>query len=316
MGNTADSIPYVANGVVYVGNQDNLLHAVHATTGKQIWKSPAGDVHPAPELVGGMLFAVADGGQFSAIRPATGKVAWQLASRVVPGPVRNWASAGSSVFLAPSLDTPLHAYDAATGSVLQSFGSAGQFWTGAYGTVNGVLYALEDLGALHAYSISSGAGLWDASLTAGSLQNVRLIIDGGSIYFTTDDGILYSVSTANGKQNWSYQTSGIDVSEPAAANGMVYIIDMDGTLHAINAASGKQAWSHTAESGGDVGAAVANGTLYYSAGQSVQAVDAKTGSAIWSYTPPTSVEFFTTPAVGNGLVFIGANDDNLYAIRA
>jgi outer membrane protein assembly factor BamB len=210
----------------------------------------------------------------------------------------------------------LHAYDAATGSVRQSFGSAGQFWDGAYGTANGVLYALEGLGALHAYSITSGAGLWDASLTAGSLLIVRLVIDGGSIYLTTDDGTLYSVNAANGKQNWSYPTSGTDVSEPVAASGMVYIIDMDGTLHAISAASGRQAWSHSAESGGDAGVAAANGMLYFSAGQSVQAVDARTGAALWSYSPPASTEFFTTPAVGNGLVFIGANDENLYAIRA
>jgi outer membrane protein assembly factor BamB len=315
MGDIADSVPYAANGVVYVGNQDNFLHAINAKTGKQLWKTHVGDVHPAPELVGGMLCSVADGGQFSVLRPAAGTVAWQLSSRVVPQPVRNWASAGDSVFLAPSLQTPLHAYDAATGSVRQSFGSPGQFWAGAFGAANGVLYALEELGALHAYSISSGADLWDATLDAGSLQIVRLIIDGGSIYLTTDDGILYSVSAANGKQNWSFPTGGVDVSEPAVADGMVYIIDMDGTLHAINAVSGKQAWSHSAEDGGDVGVAVANGTVYFSAGQSVQSVDAKTGSAIWSYTPPKSVEFFTTPAVGNGLVFIGANDDSLYAIR-
>jgi len=316
MGDIADSIPYVANGVVYVGNQDNFLRAINAKTGKQIWKTRVGDVHPAPELVGGMLCAVADGGQFSVLRPAAGTVAWQLDSRVVPQPVRNWASAGSSVFLAPSLETPLHAYDAATGSVRQSFGSPGQFWAGAFGAANGVLYALEELGALHAFSISSGAGLWDVSLDAGSLLIVRLIIDSGSIYLTTDDGILYSVNATNGKQNWSYQTGSADVSEPAVADGMVYIIDMDGTLHAINAASGKQAWSHSAEDGGDVGAAAANGTVYFSAGGSVQSVDAKTGTAIWSYTPQKSVEFFTTPAVGNGLIFIGANDDNLYAVRA
>jgi outer membrane protein assembly factor BamB len=96
---------------------------------------------------------------------------------------------------------------------------------------------------------------------------------------------------------------------------MAYIIDNSGTLHAVNAASGKQAWSHTADVFGE-GAAVANGTVYFSAGQSVQAVDAKTGSATWSYASPDSAEFGTTPAAGGGLVFIGASDDSLYAIRA
>lgn len=78
---------------------------------------------------------------------------------------------------------------------------------------------------------------------------------------------------------------------------------------------GWQAWSHAAGVLGE-GAAVANGTAYFSAGQSVQAVDAKTGSATWSCASPDSVEFGATPAAGGGLVFIGASDDSLYAIRA
>jgi len=197
MGNIANGYPYVANGVVYTGNQDNFLYAIGA----------------------------------------------------------------------------------ATGSVIGSYGSPGQFWGGVFGAANGILYAIEDLGALHAFEISSGAGLWNASPNIGSLSGIPLIVSDGSIYLITDDGILYSMNTANGQQNRSYPTSGTEVSQPAVA-------------------------------------AAANGTLYFSAGQSVQAVNAKTGSAVWSYTPPRSVEFFTTPAVGNGLVFIGAADDSLYAMRA
>ena len=316
MGDIANGYPYVANGVVYTGNQDNFLYAISAATGRQVWKTGLGSVQAAPQLVDGMVCVIADAGHFSALRAATGTVAWQLAADGVPEPARVWASEGTSVFLAPTLEQPLNAYDAATGSVVGSYGSPGQFWGGVFGAANGILYAIEDLGALHAFEISSGAGLWNTSPNIGSLSGIPLLVSDGSIYLITDDGILYSLSTANGQQNWAYQSSGTEVSQPAVADGMVYIIDQDGTLHAINAASGKQAWSHSAESGGDAGAAAANGTLYFSAGQSVQAVNAKTGSAVWSYTPPRSVEFFTTPAVGNGLVFIGAADDSLYAIRA
>jgi outer membrane protein assembly factor BamB len=232
------------------------------------------------------------------------------------GPRRNWASAGGSVFLAPNLETPLRAYDAATGAVLRSYGAPGQFWGGGTGTANGVLYAREDTGALHAYRISSAAELWNASFDAlFGPPTGRFIVDRGSIYLTTDNGALWSVSAADGKRNWQYQTGGTEASEPTVANGMAYIIDNSGTLHAVNAASGKQAWSHTAGVLGE-GAAVANGTVYFSAGQSVQAVDAMTGSTTWSYAPPDSVEFGAIPAVGGGLVFIGARDDSLYAIRA
>jgi len=315
-GDASDSDPYAANGVVYVGNEDNFLRAINATTGKQLWKTQLGDVQPAPELVGGMLCAAPGSQQFCVLRPAAGTVAWRLAANGGPVSGRNWASAGGSVFLAPNLETPLHAYDAATGSVLRSYGAPGQFWGGGIGTASGVLYAGEDTGALHAYRISSAAELWNASFDAlFDSPAGRFIVDSGSIYLTTDDGALWAVSAADGKRNWQYQTGGTEASEPAVANGMAYIIDNSGILHAVDAASGKQAWSHTADAFGE-GAAVANGTVYFSAGQSVQAVDAKTGSITWSYASPYSVEFGTTPAVGGGLVFIGASDDSLYAIRA
>jgi outer membrane protein assembly factor BamB len=183
------------------------------------------------------------------------------------------------------------------------------------GTANGVLYARADTGALHAYRISSAAELWNASFDAlFGPPTGRFIVDSGSIYLTTDDGALWAVSAADGKRNWQYQTRGTEVSELTVANGMAYIIDISGTLHAVNAASGKQAWSHTADVFAE-GAAVANGTVYFSAGQSVQAVDAKTGSTTWSYSSPDPA-VFGNPAVGGGLVFIGASDHSLYAIRA
>jgi outer membrane protein assembly factor BamB len=262
-----------------------------------------------------MLCAAPGNQQFCVLRPAAGTVAWRLAASGGPASSRNWASAGGSVFLAPNLETPLHAYDAATGSVLRSYGAPGQFWGGDIGTAAGVLYARADTGALHAYRISSAAELWSASFDAlFGPPNGRLIVDSGSLYLTTDGGALWSVSAADGKRNWQYQTGGTEASAPTVADGMAYITDISGTLHAVDAASGRQAWSHTADVFAE-GVAVANGMVYFSAGQSVQAVDAKTGSTTWSYAPPDPV-VFGNPAVGGGLVFIGARDDSLYAIRA
>ena len=56
--------------------------------------------------------------------------------------------------------------------------------------------------------------------------------------------------------------------------------------------------------------------LYVSAGQALQALDAKTGDAVWSYTQPNAGACVSTPAVARGLVFVGSTNDNLYAIRA
>jgi outer membrane protein assembly factor BamB len=60
---------------------------------------------------------------------------------------------------------------------------------------------------------------------------------------------------------------------------------------------------------------VAGGRVYVSTDFALQALDAKSGGAVWSYTPPSS-GLVTTPAVADGLVFFGSSSDNLYAIRA
>ena len=56
--------------------------------------------------------------------------------------------------------------------------------------------------------------------------------------------------------------------------------------------------------------------LYVSTGLALQALDAETGSAVWPCTPPNTGALVCTPAVANGLVFVGSTNDNLYAIRA
>jgi outer membrane protein assembly factor BamB len=65
--------------------------------------------------------------------------------------------------------------------------------------------------------------LWNTSPNIGSLSGIPLIVNDGSIYLITDDGILYSLSTANGQQSWAYQ------------NGLVFIGAADDSLYAIRA---------------------------------------------------------------------------------
>jgi outer membrane protein assembly factor BamB len=63
---------------------------------------------------------------------------------------------------------------------------------------------------------------------------------------------------------------------------------------------------------------VANGSLYVATGNGLQQFSAATGQAGWSYNPSTAdtpVQFVTSAAVTNGLVFAGGNDLRMYAIQ-
>ena len=46
----------------------------------------------------------------------------------------------------------------------------------------------------------------------------------------------------------------------------------------------------------------------------VHALNASTGAMLWSYTTGSTIE--SSPAVANGVVYIGSDDGNVYALNA
>ena len=56
-GDAVRSSPAVADGVVFVGSDDNKLHAVDAATGEPKWTYETGDiVYSSPAVAGGVVF--------------------------------------------------------------------------------------------------------------------------------------------------------------------------------------------------------------------------------------------------------------------
>ncbi|MBV8951698.1 MAG: PQQ-binding-like beta-propeller repeat protein [Actinobacteria bacterium] len=131
-------------------------------------------------------------------------------------------------------------------------------------------------------------------------------------------------------------TGGAVSSSPALVNGVVYVGSGDGKVYAFSqygttncAGSPKTCtplW--TATTGGGVGSpAVVNGVVYVgSSDGNVYAFDAAGGAATCSGTPKTCTPLwtattgggivFSSPAIENGIVYIGSGDDKLYAFDA
>ncbi|HSV48900.1 MAG TPA: PQQ-binding-like beta-propeller repeat protein, partial [Candidatus Acidoferrales bacterium] len=117
------------------------------------------------------------------------------------------------------------------------------------------------------------------------------------------------------KQNWtSFISDGGIYSSPAVANGVIYIGAGDGNLYALNASSGARIWNLTLLTG-DVAStpAVIEDTVYICTFEAVYALNASTGTKIWS--SPISA-YDSSPAVVNGIVFLGSSDGNVYALNA
>jgi serine/threonine protein kinase/outer membrane protein assembly factor BamB len=313
-GNAVNAVPTVAGGVVYVASTDGKVYAVNASSGKQVWASPAGSGSAPPEVVGNVLCTATQSGDFTALDTADGTVAWTVKGKAPAATQqRPWAADGSTVILFSYTDG-MQAYDAATGNPKSRPGPPDLF-VSHITAAGGVLYALDVEGGLHAIRLAGNATLWQLAVTTTEDQAYSLAISDGHVYVGTQKGTLHSVNATTGHRDWSLPGSGDLLTPPVVSEGMIFIVDLNGNLRAINADTGKQAWQAPVTAGA-FGPAAANGQVYLSAALTMQAWDATSGKPSWYFQPPNYKIVQATPAVADGTVYVGSSDYNLYAIKA
>lgn len=142
------------------------------------------------------------------------------------------------------------------------------------------------------------------------------VVDGGVVYFGSEDHNVYAVNATTGTQVWKFATAGeIVFSHAGTALGNVYIGSEDANLYAIKASTGAKVWSYTTPYAVFSGPTILNNVVYFAAGLNVYALNATTGALIWKFAISND-GFINSPAVANGTVYIGAEDSNLYALNA
>jgi outer membrane protein assembly factor BamB len=117
---------------------------------------------------------------------------------------------------------------------------------------------------------------------------------------------------SNGKLKWSCSTKYVIYGSPTVANGVVYFGSEDFNIYALNADTGTKLWSYPAGGGVESSPAVANGVVYVASGENLYALNAKTGAKLWSQP----IEGQSSPTVVNGVVYVGSYDNNVYALNA
>jgi len=161
----------------------------------------------------------------------------------------------------------------------------------------------------------------------------------GVLFFGSDDGNVYAVDAASGRQVWQFVTGGPVPSTPAVAGGVVYINSYDGKFYAIDAKAGRLKWkfrtggerrfeakglngfqpkNQTVADPWDVylsSPVVANDSVYFGSGdQNVYALNAANGDLRWKFATGDVVH--ASPALANGIVYVGSWDSYFYAIDA
>jgi len=159
------------------------------------------------------------------------------------------------------------------------------------------------------------------------------------IYFGGDDGNVYAVDAATGRQIWKRATNGPVPATPAIADGTVYIGSYDGKFYAFNAQTGALKWKFATdgerrfEAKGLHGMkpknqtiadpfdtflsspVVANGVVYFGSGDgNLYALDSATSNLRWKFKTGDVVH--ASPALADGVLFFGSWDSYFYAVDA
>jgi outer membrane protein assembly factor BamB len=189
------SSPTVAAGTVYFGSGDHNVYALDAATGKLLWKFQAADVvHSSPAVADGMVYIGCWDGTMYALKADTGAVAWKFstgsdATHFMQGIPGSPAVSGGVVVFG-SRDNFIYALDAATGKQIWKQENGGSWVIASPAVLDGVVYVTtSDSLKLRALRLKTGEAVFDLTYKAYGFSSPA--VAGGRAYFGTFDGIVW-----------------------------------------------------------------------------------------------------------------------------
>lgn len=138
-------------------------------------------------------------------------------------------------------------------------------------------------------------------------------VAGGMVYLGCDNGMIYALEAADGKQLWSFQAQGRVFARPTVVDGVVYVGTESALVYALRATDGTKMWSTQAGARIDNSPVVSDNLLLVSGGDRYLYALALSNRQIrWKFALENS--YTTQPVVANGVVYISSNAKRFYAL--
>ncbi len=309
-GKPISSSAAIANGVVYVGGGDGDLHAIDLASGKPRWKYTTGNV------IGESSPAVGEDTVY------VGDLGGTLHAVGITDGKRRWTFetegeiqaspviAGGAV-LVGSYDTHLYAIDARTGRLRWKVPTAGMVHATA-AVQDGLTFVTGCDMLFRAIRIADGEEVFQVE--AGAYTVASPVLAGDRAYFGTFNYEVLAVDLKRRSVVWRYKNPAAQFpfySSAALTEGRVIVGGRDRRVHAIDAATGTAVWTFATRARVDSSPVVAGGRVYVGSSDGrLYVLDAASGKKLWEFDTGAAVT--ASPAVAAGRVVIGAEDGRLY----
>ncbi len=325
--------PTVADGVVFLGDNENRFYAFRETTGDIVWKFETyGPVECAAVVVGDLVIFGDGDGYVYGLNRRTGLAKWTY--RVQGQVLGRLVSDGKLVFLRTNHER-VYAVSAADGkwkwmqSREQPPGFTIRDVSGPTVDRGRVLIGYSD-GYFMAYNTADGVEIFKTMLEKGERfvdVDSTPVIDGDSIYVASYSGSVYSLSRETASMQWVFSKG--SVQRVAVVGDRLFLSDIEGFLRAVDKQTGKEIWNFDLREY-DLKRSVAEGprrrivvptnpvpyhdvVLVASSTGYLYAIGQKDGQVKWQFWPGFGV---TAELVVDGdNIFLHTNFGNVYCLK-
>ena len=214
--------------------------------------------------------------------------------------------------------------------------------TSSVSIADGIAYVGSLDQKIHAFDAETGSPIWTFE-TDYMIRSSPAVV-GGKVYTGTEDGYVYCLDAKTGDQLWKTDAGGLRIinqgavpvirSSPTVVGGYVYVGSLNNKTYCLNANTGAVQWALDLKGYITASPAVVDGAVYINAGTSnvnntaagrfttLYKLNANTGAIIWKCGIPNTPirssngETHSSPTVAAGLVFVGADARDYYAVNA
>jgi outer membrane protein assembly factor BamB len=331
----SSAIPY--GNTVLFGANNGVLYSVDSLRGTEVWKLElGGQVMASPTISEeGIAYIGCTNHTFWAIDAGTGQVEWKW---IVPDPyaqiVSSAAIDGARAYFGAS-DRHIHAINLTSHKEDWNFTVKADVWASPalygeriyIGTLDGSFYSIWRNNGTLAWNFTSPS--YEGIYSSASISQ-------GKVFFVTgkEDNAIYALNATTGKVDWRFQAPGpgygspaihgdtvyVPVWEPPRPGGWLYALPIndptpgDGVLE-----NSSIKWkASTGDTQGGSSPTYSSGKILVGTDDGMGGdgkllcINATNGKELWNLT--TGGDVYSTPAVSEGIVFVGGIDGRMYAV--